>query len=147
MIALLLANWKSVLAVAATLALCLMLHKLHAQWAEARHAAEIVKVKQAMTAECEKAQAITKGVSNAYQAKLTSLDAKLSSARRLYANRCVAVQGIAAAGHHAATAGKELSGGNAGVAADRLIDLAGRAEKVRLKLIGCQAFISATEGR
>ena len=145
MIALLLANWKSILAAAATFALCLMLHKLDVTRIEAKHTAEIATVKAALAAECDKAQAITKGVSHAYQTKLADLNSRLSAAQRLYQHSCVAISGAAPAGHDAAPAGGKPAGRN--VAADRLIDIAGKGEKYRIQLISCQSFVSLSSGQ
>lgn len=146
MIALLIANWKSIIACAATFALCLMSHKLDVARIEAKHSLAIAAVKKAMTAECTKAQAITSKVSHEYQIQLGTLNSRLSAAQRLHDHRCVAVTLPAARGHDAGTAGKELSGGDAGIAAASLIDLAGRAEKVRIQLKACQQFIRLENG-
>lgn len=137
----LLANWKILVTVAGTLSLSWMLHTLDVHRIEARQVSEIATVKTAMAAECNKAQETTRKVSHDYQTKLAALDARLSAARRMHDNRCMSVTGIPATGHHAGTAGGKLSGRD--VEAAGLIDLAGRAERVRIQLIACQGFIGA----
>ena len=142
----LLANWKIVVAAAGTFALCLMLHKLDVGRIEAKHATEITRLRNAMTEACNVAQETTRKVSHEYQIQLGSLNSKLSAAQRLHDHKCVAVTGITSSRHDAASAGKELSGRDAGIAAGALIDLAGRAEKVRIQLIACQSFVSLENG-
>lgn len=147
MIALLLANWKSVVAAAAAFALSLMLHKLDVHRIEAKHTAEILSVKAAMTAQCNKEKAITTEVSHAYQTELASLNRRLSDARRLHARSCVVVTGAAAGHDGAASSGKSAGSGvkgNRPVAAETLIDLFGEGEKYRLQLWSCQTFIKRT---
>ncbi len=146
MIAFLIANWKILAGAGLAFGLALMLHKLDVHRIEAKHAAEIVAVKAAALEECNKAQAITRKVSHDYQIKLDVLNTRIAVARRMYSGRCIAIQSHAAAGYDAASAGKELSGGNAGASAEGLIDLAGRCERVRLQLISCQSFVSLSDG-
>lgn len=138
----LLANWKIVASAVATFALCLMLHKIDVTRIEAKHEAQITSLRNAMTEACNVAQETTRKVSHEYQIQLGTFNSRLSAAQRLHDHRCVAVTLSPARGHDAAPAGKELSGGDAGIAAGSLIDLAGRAEKVRLQLKSCQQFIT-----
>ena len=137
----LLANWKILTTATATLAICWMLHSLDVHRIEAKHDKEIISAKNALVAECNKAQAITKGISHDYQTKLASLNARLADAKRVHVNRCIAVQGATSAGYDGTATGAKPAGRNVG--ADRLIDYAGRAEKYRLQLISCQDFIMA----
>lgn len=144
MIALLIANWKSIAAAAAAFALSLMMHKLDVHRIEARHEKEIASVRIAMTDACNKVQETTRKVSNEYQKNLANLNARLAAARRLHDNSCVAVAVSAAAGHDAAAAGAKSSGRN--VSSDRLIEIAGKGEKYRLQLLSCQQFINLENG-
>lgn len=149
MIAFLLANWKSLAAAGAAFALSLMLHKLDVHRIEANHASEIVKVKQAMSAECTKAQAITEKVSHDYQNKIAALNSRLAAAHRLHDSACVAVTGIPSSGYDDAAklrkpSGQAAEGAGATLSARYLIDLTGEGEKYRLQLLACQAFVSAT---
>lgn len=142
----LLANWKVIVTAAGTFALCLMLHKLDVSRIEAKHEKQITSLRNAMTEACNQAQETTRKVSHEYQIQLGSLNSKLSAAQRLHDKRCVAVTLSPARGHDAGAAGKELSGGNAGIAAGAFIDIAGRCEKVRLQLKSCQQFIRLENG-
>ncbi len=132
---LLLSNWKII----ATVILCWMLHMLVVNSIDTKHAAQITSIKAAMTVTCNNAQEKTRKISHDYQIQLSSLNSRLSSAHGLHDNHCVAITIDSAGGYHAAATGKELSGRN--VRADRLLDIAGRAEKVRLQLKACQSFL------
>lgn len=151
MIAFILANWKSVLACAATFALCLMLHKLDVNRIESNHASEILKVKTALTAECVAAQAITEKVSHDYQKNIASLGARLAAAHRLHDNACLSVEVEAASRSDGAAASGKPSGssvtGTGRISAGTFIDLIGEGEKYRLQVMACQAFLTATDGR
>lgn len=154
MIAFLFANWKSVLACIATFGLCLMLHKLDVHRIEAKHAAEIVNVKKAMTEECTKAQAITEKVSHDYQNKIARLNSRLAAAHRLHDSACTSVTGIPASRHDDAAklgkpSGSSAQGAGYGertkdLSARYLIDLTGEGEKYRLQLLACQQFVTMT---
>lgn len=140
MIEFLIKNWKDIAVAIAAFGFSYMLHTLDVHRIEAKQVAEIQNVKQAMTAKCDQAKAITNGVSHDYQSKLAALDARLSSARSVYNGSCLSVQTAAAAGHDAAAAaGKPI---RRNVDGTRFIEIAGRAEKYRLQLISCQRFIT-----
>lgn len=95
---------------------------------------------KASHAVCENDKKIANEVSNDYQEKLTALDIQLLELRGLYDTTCVKVNS-SSSGHNATTAEGELRGQD-GIEAKWLIEYAGDAERVRLRLISCQDFIN-----
>lgn len=113
----------------------------------ASHAAAMAEQVTLLRKECDTAQNLTKGVSSEYQKKNTRLSAELARVKRLYggeAARCVPVASNPA-GHSGAATGAVVSGAHgvaaSGITSGALIDYAGDAEQVRLRLIGCQDFV------
>lgn len=149
MIAFLIANWKSLAASAATFLICLTLHRLDVHFINLQHEKDIAEVKQAMTKECAKAQAITEKVSHDYQKSIASLSSRLAAAHRMHDSECVAVEGYTTGRHDdAAKLGKPSRSPSEQarkLSAGYLIDLTGEGEKYRLQLLACQAFVTATE--
>ncbi|NQZ14308.1 MAG: hypothetical protein HRT94_05745 [Alphaproteobacteria bacterium] len=84
---------------------------------------------------------LTEEVSNEYQDSIASLNRELRRLHRIEA-RCVPIADKTGS-NNGSTAEAEFRGGN-GLSSEWLYDYAGRAEKTRLKLIGCQRFVNRT---
>lgn len=90
--------------------------------------------------QCNADKVLTEKVSNDYQKSVNSLRGQL---KRLRDNpHCVPVEPSGTpSGDNGTAAGTKLSGTD-GIRAEYLIDFAGSAEEVRLKLLGCQSFVN-----
>lgn len=91
---------------------------------------------------CAAAKRITEEVSNDYQKSLSDLNGRVA-ARKLQPQNCIAVLSGAASGHPAAT-GTNADGSAHGINVADLREFAADAERYRLRLIACQAFINKT---
>lgn len=146
MTAWLLKNWFPLTASASLTALIAFgLHTVSVSWIEAAHEREIAKQKTVLTEQCEAAKATTEEVSRELQTQLSVRDTSLADARRLLNKQCAAPVVVhTAARHDGSTAAGELrvSDGKSLVAdGNELLDIAGDAEAVRLRLIACQSFV------
>lgn len=90
--------------------------------------------------QCVASSKIAEEVSNEYQSEISNLNRRLRDVRRMLADTCIPV-GDAASGRDGAASDGEFRGSN-GVPATRILDLAEDAERVRLRLIGCQNYIT-----
>lgn len=90
--------------------------------------------------QCISDKAISERSSNDYQKSINSLRRQLNSLRD--DPTCVPTESsIPSNGHNGAATGAIVSG-RSGLRTGYIIDLGGRAEETRLKLIGCQSFIN-----
>ena len=145
MIAFILANWKSILAMIATAGLCYLLHALDVNRLEAKERSDLSAQQMTLENKCKADKAITEGVANDYQKKADALTLQFNALVGVQHSRCVAVATAKpAAGNHGKAPGAKLSGQNAGVTSDALFAFARDAEQVRLQLLSCQSFITQT---
>lgn len=89
MIAFLLKNWRSVLAVAATVVVCYGLHWISATITQINHETEMAELRTTMMKNCHDAQQRTAEADNAYQKKIADLNSRLAAAKRLHNGTCV----------------------------------------------------------
>lgn len=90
--------------------------------------------------QCNADKVLSEKVSNDYQKSARSLRTQLNSLRNN--PRCVPVQPAnPSSGDNGSPTGSKLSGGG-GLTTGYLVDLGGRCEETRLKLIGCQDFVN-----
>lgn len=137
-------NWKSILAVVATAAICYLLHTVDVDRIEDAQRTALAAQVTSDKLECDKNKAISQGVSNGLQKSLNANRAALAAVKRLRVNACVAVRtAIATNGHDAAPSVAKLPDAN-GVNSDDLYGFASDAEADRLQLISCQSFITQT---
>lgn len=115
----------------------LWIKALHSDLTTVRAEREAYKLSHA---QCETDKIIASEVSNEYQKKLTDLDTQLRDLRRVYRDTCVPINRPSGRRHAAAPEG-ELREPD-GIEAEWLIDYAGDAERVRLRLLGCQDFLN-----
>lgn len=140
--------WKIAIAAAVLSALltggvALKLHSWRVASIELKHQQALEKQKTALERVCAAEKAITTEVSREYQKQISDLG-KRAAAKRLRKQACVPVVAAGpAGGHHAGTGPDPLRRAD-GVDPAALHDLAGDAERDRLKLIGCQRFIRET---
>lgn len=142
----LLKNWFPLTASATLTALiAFCLHTVSVSWIEASYEREIAKQKKELTAQCETAKATTEEVSRELQTQLSVRDASLADARRLLNKRCTSPVVVnPTTGHDGSTSpGKFRVQDGESIVADgqELLDIAGDAEAVRLRLIACQSFV------
>ena len=144
MIAFLLANWKSVLSVAATAILAYGLHALDVYRLEDKARADLSEQATVLENACKADKAITEGVSHDYEGKISALNDQLAALSRVRPSSCVVVQPSRAARRHDAAASTAKPSVADGVTSDALFGFARDAEAFRLQLMACQAFISET---
>lgn len=89
MIGFLLTNWRSVLAVAATVVVCYGLHWISATLTEINHETQLTELRTTMMKNCHDAQQRTAEADNAYQKKIADLNSRLAAAKRLHNGTCV----------------------------------------------------------
>lgn len=141
MLVVLLKYWQIIAGAAGAFALAWMLHSLDINRIETKQRAALAAQEAILIAVCETNKAITTGISNDYQSKISDLNNKLAAAKRLHPSKCITVSVASPAGGRNAAAGGTQPAGAYGVASDALYDFAGEAEKYRLQLIGCQNFV------
>lgn len=95
---------------------------------------------KASHSQCENDKLIAQEVSNDYQKKLSALDIKLRDLQRVYERTCIPIDRGTGRRNAASSAG-ELPRSD-GIPATALLEYAGDAERVRLRLIACQDFIT-----
>lgn len=145
----LLRNWKYVLTFLGTLAIvgaAFYIHLLRGDIKDLK--GEVAGLEQyleeahAEVNQCVSDKAISERSSNDYQKSINSLRRQLNSLRD--DPTCVPTESsIPPNGHNGAATGAIVSG-RSGLRTGYLIDLGGRCEETRLKLIGCQKFINQT---
>ena len=139
-----LANWKTILAVVFTAALAYGLHALDVYRLEDQQRSEIAAQVKADNDQCSKDKAITKGVSDAYEKQISSLDSELNSIKRVRPSACLIVQSSRSAKRNNAASGVAKPSQQNGVDSDALYDFARDSEGYRIQLIACQSFIQQT---
>lgn len=90
--------------------------------------------------QCVESSQIAKEVSYEYQSEISNLNRRLRDVRRMLADACVPVD-QSSDGRNATSADGELRRAN-GVPASRILDIAESAERVRLRLISCQKYLT-----
>lgn len=146
MTAWLLKNWLPLgLSATLTAVIAFGLHTLAVDWIEASYERKLTEQKTVLTQQCEAAKATTEEVSRELQTQLSVRDASLADARRLLNKQCAAPVVVhTAARHDGSTAAGELrvsDGSRLEADGNELLDIAGDAEAVRLRLIACQSFV------
>lgn len=134
--------WKAIAGAGVALLIAFALHSLDVGRLEIKHAAALSAQQTTLEAKCRTDKAITEGVSNELQKKLSDRTRQLN-ALRVRPPRCIPVIADAAAGHDAAPAGEKLPDKN-GLPSSVLYDLAADAEKTGLQLDACQGFVKKT---
>lgn len=99
---------------------------------------------KSLTANCKKAQQITKDVDYEYQNQLTDLNEQLTLAKRVQHNRCITVLGSRPGESHAKKGNAELPNAH-GIPADDLLDFAADCEKTGRQLDALQSFTRQVE--
>ena len=89
--AFLLANWKSILAVVATAALCYLLHTVDLDRIEADQRAAIAAQKTADVAQCDAEKKVTKEATDALQTNRDQLAASLAALKLQHPATCVVI--------------------------------------------------------
>ena len=139
----LLSNWKIILAVVATAFVAYLLHALDVYRIEKNQEATIQEQIQHDNQQCTAEKAITEKVSNDYQKKLTDLSQQLNAVKLRQPTHCVVPAAKPTLSSHG-SAVPTVDVSQDGVTSDALYDFAGEAEKYRLQLTECQAFITDT---
>lgn len=139
------ANWKTILGVIATAALCYLLHTVDVDRIEADNAATVKAQIESDKTACINAQNITKGVDDGLSKNLTGLDADYAAALGKLRQQSAAPSNPAAAsgvGH--GTACPTINARAHGIDSGALLSYAKDAEHYRLQLTSCQTFITDT---
>ena len=89
--------------------------------------------------QCVQSQQAAQEASNEYQKQISTLNSRLRDVRRMLDNTIVPIK-TTPGGHNGSTTTGEFRGAN-GVPASELLDIAEDAERVRLRLIGCQNYL------
>lgn len=140
----LISNWKTIVAIMATAALCYLLHALDVDRLEKKEAADINNQQVTDTKSCNADKAITEKVSHDYEDKISSLNKQLVDLTSVRPNVCVTIPSRTAPRSNAASRTAIARGPDARVDSDALYIIAGQGEKYRLQLISCQQFITDT---
>lgn len=106
---------------------------------------ELENQRRNLTAQCESDKKLTSEVSNEYQNKISQLNARVISLKRMHKDSCLQLTRTTD-GHNAATSGAVDAAAH-GVDVESLLDYGSDAEKYRLQLIGCQDFIKKVWNR
>lgn len=138
-------NWLQGAIVAVVVGgLALAAHKVDMFFVEKKHALELKTQSEKLVARCEAEKKITEEVSNELQSKVSSLDARLASIKRLRPDACLSVLADPARKHDDAAHNAGLPRQNGEVSSAALFDFARDAEEVGLRLDACQGFVKKT---
>ena len=140
----LISNWKTILGVIATASIAWMLHSLDVNRIEAAQREALAEQVKVDTNVCNADKAITEGVSNDYQKKVTDLGNQLAALKLREPSRCISVSPAKPSCRGNASPKSSEPSGTDGVTSYALYDYASDAEKYRIQLISCQDFISKT---
>jgi len=126
---------RGALSVAATIAICWMLHSLSMEWAKKTHAREIEKTAESLRAECADNQRKLDEVTHDYTARLKSINTRhadsIGRLLRHEANKC----------NSSASVDDGTARADRVYRAAGIIDLGRTAEENTAKLIACQAYV------
>lgn len=138
-----LAYWQPIVATILTFILSYGLHRLDVYRLEDNQRQALEEQSVSLQNNCKKVQAITEGVSNDYHKKIINLNASLVALKRVQPSRCVPLSTANATRGNNDSNTPSINAGQDGVTSEALIDFAGDAERYRLQLNACQAFITA----
>lgn len=130
--------WQPIVSAVVTAIIAFGIHYGVSYLSDIRHQTELEEQKTALTEKCEADKKLTKKVSDEYEKTISDLNTKLNSLRKSYRLQ-PAVPAVPA---NDPAGSKNVSGQSCGDIGDNLIDLAYEADLYRLRLIGCQNYIS-----
>ena len=134
-------NWLQITITAAiTAVVALGLHEIDVSFIKAGQVNALQSLQSALVSQCNADKKITQEVSHDYEIQIASVNARLDSLRQH--PTCVPIASTTT-GNNAATNLTRPNKPN-GIDSSALYDYAGDYAKERLKLIGCQKFITDT---
>jgi hypothetical protein len=148
-ILMILARWKYVAIIGATVGFCYWLHSLDLERVELKNRAAISKAitsaNNAAVESCQEAQVTTQRISYEYQKDVAALRGKLDAAKQLRPNSCIEVYTALTASRRnaaalAAKSPREDAGTFRGVTREALLDFTEEPDVEKVRLIKCQAY-------
>lgn len=133
----LLANWKLVVIGVLSVFMTVGLFYISTLKSDLKLEESARKTAEANFQQCQSDAIKSKEISSEFQKSNTALKSQLNRLRSQ--SKCIVPN--SRGGYNGTSTGRELSGSD-GISSGWLYEFAGRAEETRLKLLGCQKFVS-----